>query len=96
VDGVLGGYSHVNEPDISCSDDFLKIILSERFSADVKTQPLVALGIYIFSFLSFKCNMQMYKLCFSINFFIIIGMSDLQILEFQIVVLALVGLPKIY
>jgi hypothetical protein len=48
VDGVLGGYSHVNEPDISCSDDFLKIILSERFSAHVKTQPLVALGIYIF------------------------------------------------
>ncbi|KAK2437508.1 alpha N-terminal protein methyltransferase [Trifolium repens] len=43
VDGVLGGFSHVNEPDISCSDDFLKIILSERFSADVKTQPLVAL-----------------------------------------------------
>lgn len=43
VDGVLGGYADVNEPDITCSDDFLKIILSERFNADAKTQPLVAL-----------------------------------------------------
>jgi hypothetical protein len=59
VDGVLGGYSHVNEPDISCSDDFLKIILSEPFSAHVKTQPLVALGIYIFSFIQMQyANVQ--------------------------------------
>ncbi|KAJ1399175.1 S-adenosyl-L-methionine-dependent methyltransferase [Sesbania bispinosa] len=43
VDGVLGGFANVNEPDISCSEDFLKILLSERFSADVNHQPLVAL-----------------------------------------------------
>ncbi|XP_004504731.1 alpha N-terminal protein methyltransferase 1 [Cicer arietinum] len=43
VDGVLGGYPDVNEPDINCSDEFLNILLSERFSPDVKTQPLVAL-----------------------------------------------------
>jgi hypothetical protein len=59
VDGVLGGYSHVNEPDISCSDDFLKIILSERFSAHVKTQPLVALGIFFFPFIQMQyANVQ--------------------------------------
>ncbi|RDX69061.1 Alpha N-terminal protein methyltransferase 1, partial [Mucuna pruriens] len=44
VDGVLGGFANVNEPDISCSEDFLNILLSERFSAaDVRRQPLVAL-----------------------------------------------------
>lgn len=52
VDGVLGGYADVNEPDITCSDDFLKIILSERFNADAKTQPLVALGTF-FRFIFF-------------------------------------------
>lgn len=44
VDGVLGGYANVNEPDISCSEDFLKILLAERFPGDVRNQPLVALG----------------------------------------------------
>ncbi|XP_027347575.1 alpha N-terminal protein methyltransferase 1 [Abrus precatorius] len=43
MDGVLGGFATVNEPDISCSEEFLKILLSERFSADVRDQPLVAL-----------------------------------------------------
>ncbi|KAE9603266.1 hypothetical protein Lal_00008300 [Lupinus albus] len=43
VDGVLGGFANVNEPDISCSEDFLKILLSERFSVDNRHQPLVAL-----------------------------------------------------
>ncbi|KAK7368723.1 hypothetical protein VNO80_10752 [Phaseolus coccineus] len=43
MDGVLGGYANVNEPDISCSEDFLKILLSERFPADGKRQPLVVL-----------------------------------------------------
>ncbi|XP_057417170.1 alpha N-terminal protein methyltransferase 1 [Lotus japonicus] len=43
VDGVLGGYANVNEPDISCSEDFLKILLAERFPGDVRNQPLVAL-----------------------------------------------------
>lgn len=48
MEGVLGGFSDVNEPDISCSDDFLKILLSERFPSDVKSQPLVALGTFFF------------------------------------------------
>ncbi|XP_058731339.1 alpha N-terminal protein methyltransferase 1 [Vicia villosa] len=43
VEGVLGGFSDVNEPDISCSDEFLKNLLSERFPPDGKNQPLVAL-----------------------------------------------------
>ncbi|TKY59574.1 Alpha N-terminal protein methyltransferase 1 [Spatholobus suberectus] len=43
MDGVLGGFANVNEPDISCSEDFLKILLSERFPAGARRQPLVAL-----------------------------------------------------
>ncbi|RYR17369.1 hypothetical protein Ahy_B03g062137 isoform D [Arachis hypogaea] len=43
MDGVLGGFANVNEPDIKCSEEFLKIILSERFPADARHQPLVAL-----------------------------------------------------
>ncbi|XP_042025711.1 alpha N-terminal protein methyltransferase 1-like [Salvia splendens] len=31
VDGVLGGYGHVNKPDIECSEAFLNSILAERF-----------------------------------------------------------------
>ncbi|KAF9589807.1 hypothetical protein IFM89_028742 [Coptis chinensis] len=41
VDGVLGGYGFVNEPDIKGSEDFLKSILSERFASS--QQHLVAL-----------------------------------------------------
>lgn len=44
MDGVLGGFANVNEPDISCSEDFLKILLSGRFPHDAGRQPLVALG----------------------------------------------------
>jgi len=44
MDGVLGGFANVNEPDISCSEEFLKILLSERFPADGSRQPLVVLG----------------------------------------------------
>ncbi|KAK7400223.1 hypothetical protein VNO78_11423 [Psophocarpus tetragonolobus] len=43
VDGVLGGFANVNEPDISCSEDFLTILLSELFPAGTRCQPLVAL-----------------------------------------------------
>ncbi|KAL4288615.1 hypothetical protein AHAS_Ahas19G0303900 [Arachis hypogaea] len=43
MDGVLGGFANVNKPDIKCSEEFLKIILSERFPADARHQPLVAL-----------------------------------------------------
>ncbi|XP_057780161.1 alpha N-terminal protein methyltransferase 1-like [Salvia miltiorrhiza] len=31
VDGVLGGYGHVNKPDIEGSEAFLNLILAERF-----------------------------------------------------------------
>ncbi|KAF7803947.1 alpha N-terminal protein methyltransferase 1 [Senna tora] len=43
VDGVLGGYANVNEPDINDSEAFLKMVLSERFPNGVNDQPLVAL-----------------------------------------------------
>ena len=46
MDGVLGGFANVNEPDISCSEEFLNVLLSERFPPpDARSQPLVALGI---------------------------------------------------
>ena len=45
VDGVLGGYGHVNDADILGSEVFLKSILVERFSFAGKDRPLVALGI---------------------------------------------------
>ncbi|KAI3935439.1 hypothetical protein MKW98_027579 [Papaver atlanticum] len=40
VDGVLGGYGHVNDTDIKASEDFLKSIISERLGT---TRKLVAL-----------------------------------------------------
>lgn len=63
MDGVLGGYPNVSEPDISCSDDFLKILLSERFPSDVTRQPLVALGTSV-TFI--ECNIhKLHSLCTS-------------------------------
>ena len=48
VDGVLGGYGHVNEPDIKDSEAFLSLLLNERFprpsSATTDQRHLVALG----------------------------------------------------
>ncbi|PON49930.1 Alpha-N-methyltransferase NTM [Trema orientale] len=47
VDGVLGGYGHVNDADIKGSEAFLNILLSERFpkaSAATSQRHLVALG----------------------------------------------------
>ncbi|XP_028758175.1 alpha N-terminal protein methyltransferase 1 [Neltuma alba] len=43
VDGVLGGFANVNEPDINDSEAFLKMVLSERFPTGVKDRPIVAL-----------------------------------------------------
>ncbi|MCL7021395.1 hypothetical protein MKW94_016978 [Papaver nudicaule] len=40
VDGVLGGYGHVNEPDIKASEDFLKSIISERLGTNRKLAAL--------------------------------------------------------
>ncbi|GFP95923.1 alpha n-terminal protein methyltransferase 1 [Phtheirospermum japonicum] len=43
VDGVLGGYGHVNKPDIEGSEAFLKSILAEKFPDAGKGRHLVAL-----------------------------------------------------
>ncbi|XP_042022147.1 alpha N-terminal protein methyltransferase 1-like [Salvia splendens] len=43
VDGVLGGYGHVNKPDIKCSEAFLNSILAERFPDAGKGRRLVTL-----------------------------------------------------
>lgn len=47
VDGVLGGYGHVNEVDIKGSEGFLKLLFSERLGG--QSPNLVALGKLIFS-----------------------------------------------
>ncbi|KAL3616795.1 hypothetical protein CASFOL_039189 [Castilleja foliolosa] len=43
VDGVLGGYGHVNKPDIEGSEAFLKSIFAEKFPDAGKGRHLVAL-----------------------------------------------------
>ncbi|XP_070024453.1 alpha N-terminal protein methyltransferase 1 isoform X4 [Nicotiana sylvestris] len=43
VDGVLGGYGHVNEADIKASEEFLNTILPERFPDAGRGRHLVAL-----------------------------------------------------
>ncbi|KAL2494015.1 methyltransferase [Forsythia ovata] len=43
VDGVLGGYGHVNEPDIKGSEEFLNSLLAERFLDAGRGGHLVAL-----------------------------------------------------
>lgn len=48
MDGVLGGYGHVNKPDIESSEAFLNSILEEQFPDAGRGRRLVALGI-IFS-----------------------------------------------
>ena len=58
MDGVLGGFANVNEPDISCSEDFLNILFSKCFLvADARHQPLVVLGTH-FLLLSLTCDNQ--------------------------------------
>lgn len=44
VDGVLGGYGHVNDADIIGSEVFLKTLLQERLVNVGPNQHLVALG----------------------------------------------------
>lgn len=41
LDGVLGGYGHVNEADVKCSEAFLKTLLVDRFGSG--SRHLVAL-----------------------------------------------------
>ncbi|GMP73221.1 hypothetical protein CsSME_00031040 [Camellia sinensis var. sinensis] len=43
VDGVLGGYGHVNEPDIKSSEAFLNTLLSDRFPDGGRNRHLVVL-----------------------------------------------------
>ncbi|KAD6794761.1 hypothetical protein E3N88_05657 [Mikania micrantha] len=43
VDGVLGGYGHVNEPDINSSEAFLNTLLADFFPDSGTNQHLVAL-----------------------------------------------------
>lgn len=50
VDGVLGGYGHVNDVDIKGSEGFLKLLFSERLGC--QSPNLVALGKLIFLSLS--------------------------------------------
>lgn len=45
VDGVLGGFGHVNDADIKGSEAFLKTLLHERLTDCGGDQHLVALGI---------------------------------------------------
>lgn len=44
VDGVLGGYGHVNEQDIKSSEAFLNTLLVDRFPNGEGSRQLVALG----------------------------------------------------
>ena len=44
MDGVLGGYGHVNEPDIKASESFLNTLLTDLFPNAGRNQHLVALG----------------------------------------------------
>ncbi|XP_024980469.1 alpha N-terminal protein methyltransferase 1 isoform X1 [Cynara cardunculus var. scolymus] len=43
MDGVLGGYGHVNEPDIKASEAFLNTLLTDLFPNAGRNQHLVAL-----------------------------------------------------
>lgn len=52
VDGVLGGYGHVNKPDIESSEAFLNSILVELFPDAGRGRHLVALGIVFYFFLA--------------------------------------------
>lgn len=51
VDGVLGGYGHVNEADVKASEDFLNTLLADRFPDAGRNQHLVALGALSLSLL---------------------------------------------
>ena len=44
MDGVLGGYGHVNDADIKASEAFLNTLLAERFTDAGRGHHLVALG----------------------------------------------------
>lgn len=51
VDGVLGGYGHVNDADIRESESFLNTLLAERFPDTGTSRHLVALGTNVNPFL---------------------------------------------
>jgi protein N-terminal methyltransferase len=58
VDGVLGGYGHVNEADIQGSEAFLNTLLSERFPNAGTDSHLVALGTNSLSLSPCMCVFQ--------------------------------------
>lgn len=51
VDGVLGGYGHVNEADVKDSEAFLNTLLAGLFPDAGRNQHLVALGIFSICFI---------------------------------------------
>lgn len=48
VDGVLGGYGHVNVIDIKGSEAFLKMLLSDRYADAGKKPPSCGFRYFIF------------------------------------------------
>ncbi|CAN1249071.1 Alpha N-terminal protein methyltransferase 1 [Linum perenne] len=51
VDGVLGGYGHVNDADVKDSEAFIKNLFSELFVDGGRNRHLVALGTdYVYNF----------------------------------------------
>lgn len=50
IDGVLGGYGHVNEADIKDSEAFLNTLLADCFPDSGRNQHLVALGNLFYHF----------------------------------------------
>lgn len=67
MDGVLGGYGHVDEADIVGSEVFLNTLISERFpnaSGAADQEHLVALGTHSLS-LSCCCYVRFFFLVYS-------------------------------
>lgn len=66
VNGVLGGYAQVNEPDIEGSQAFLNTLLSERFP---NSDHLAALGISTLSLSLFLSGFVCVYVCFKFENF---------------------------
>ncbi|MCD7464706.1 hypothetical protein HAX54_053258 [Datura stramonium] len=54
VDGVLGGYGHVNAADIKASEDFLNAILDERFPVLKEAARSCSSRLWIWHWKSYK------------------------------------------
>lgn len=73
VDGVLGGYGHVNEVDIKGSEGFLKLLFSERLGG--QSPNLVALGKLIFNSFFFFWRGEIKLLFLNLKFVIFVVCS---------------------